>query len=127
MSRCGLVVRVRDIGRDDRIDLFTRKFYGTGEAKEKHEYYDQCVKFARSYTPEITASEKTVTTYINNINEIVEQYYATTLRRDLRMADYIRRIPQAIARATFQPVNDDIVHEAEYIIYDSIESWGKKP
>jgi len=124
MSRCALIVRVQDITRDERIDLFKRKFYGDGEIKEKHEYYDQWVKLARTYKPEITASEKNVEKYIQEIDELVEQHYTTNLRRDLRMADYIRRIPMAIARSMFSSVDDSVVHEAGKILKESIKTWA---
>ena len=101
MSRCALVVKVQNIGKEDRLNLFRKKFYGTGELKEKHDYYDQWVKLARRYEPTITASEKNVNKYLNIMNDIVEDHYNTTLRRDLRMSDYLRRIPLAIARSSF--------------------------
>ena len=58
MSRCALIVKVQNISKEERIDLFHKKFYGGGEIREKHEYYDQWTKLARTYRPEITASEK---------------------------------------------------------------------
>ena len=57
------------------------------------------------------------------MNDIVEKYYATNLRRDLRMADYIRRIPLAIARASFSDVTDSSLLEAASIVSESIETW----
>ncbi|MCK5261271.1 MAG: hypothetical protein KAJ44_03750 [Thermoplasmatales archaeon] len=122
-SRCALIVKVQNISKAERIDLFHKKFYGGGEIKEKHEYYDQWVKLARMYEPEITASEKTVEKYIHDMNEIVEKYYNTTLRRDLRMSDYIRRIPFAIARSSFSSVDDNVVREAGKIVKESVETW----
>ena len=98
MSRCALVVKVRNIGREDRLNLFRKKF-GKGEIKEKHDYYDQWVKLARRYEPTLSVSEKNVNKYLNTINDIVEGYYNTTLRRDLRMSDYLRRIPLAPAQS----------------------------
>jgi len=124
VSRCALIVRVQNIGKDDRINLFQKKFYGNDEIKEKHDYYDQWIKLARTYEPEITAADSVVKKYIHDINEIVENYYATTLRRDLRMADYIRRVPLAIARASFSPVDDDIIKEATSIFKESIKTWS---
>jgi len=59
------------------------------------------------------------------VNELVEEHYTTQLRRDLRMGDYTRRIPQAIARASFTDVGDEELDEAEKILYDSVESWGR--
>jgi DNA replicative helicase MCM subunit Mcm2 (Cdc46/Mcm family) len=126
ISRCALVVRVQNITKEERIDLFKQKFYGEGEIKEKHEYYDQWVKLARTHQPEITASKATIEQYLHTMNDIVEQYYDTTLRRDLRMADYIRRIPLAVARASFSVIDDAIIHEAETIVKDSISTWKKE-
>lgn len=123
-SRCALIVRVQNISKDDRIDLFQKKFYRSGEIREKHDYYDQWMKLARTYEPEITAADGVVKKYIHDINEIVENYYATTLRRDLRMADYIRRVPLAIARASFSPVDNDIIKEAASIFKESIKTWS---
>ena len=123
VSRCALIVKVQNISKDDRINLFRKKFYGGGEIKEKHDYYDQWMRLSRTYEPKITASDKAVGKYIDDVNEIVEKYYYTTLRRDLRMADYIRRIPLAIARASFAPVDDKVIKEAGEIFRESIETW----
>ncbi len=124
LSRCALVVRVKNISKQERVDLFKKKFYGTGELKEKHDYYDQWVKLARTYQPKITASDKIVEKYLNDMNEIVEQHHNTNLRRDLRMGDYIRRIPMAIARASFSNVDNKIISEALDIFKESIETWS---
>jgi DNA replicative helicase MCM subunit Mcm2 (Cdc46/Mcm family) len=124
MSRCALVVKVQNIGREDRLNLFRKKFYGTGEMREKHDFYDQWVKLARRYEPAITASEKKVNRYLHAMNEIVESYYNTTLRRDLRMSDYLRRIPLAIARSSFKAVDDKVLSEAEALMAESIGTWG---
>jgi len=123
MSRCALVVKVQNIGKEDRLNLFRKKFYGTGEIKEKHEYYDQWVKLSRRYEPSITATEKRVNKYLQAMNEIVESHYNTTLRRDLRMSDYLRRIPLAIARSSFTTVDDKILGQAEALMKESIETW----
>ena len=123
MSRCALIIKVQNITREERLELFKRKFYGGGEIKEKHEYYDQWLKLARRYDPKITATTDIVDQYINDMNDIVETHYATTLRRDLRMTDYIRRIPMAIARASFSPVNNEVIRKAGEIIQTSIATW----
>jgi len=124
MSRCALIVKVQNISREDRLDLFHKKFYGGGEVVEKHDYYDQWVKLSRTHEPKITASEKNVKKYIHEIDEIVENYYNTTLRRDLRMADYIRRIPFAIARSSFSDVDNSVIQESVDILKESIKSWS---
>jgi DNA replicative helicase MCM subunit Mcm2 (Cdc46/Mcm family) len=123
MSRCALVVKVQNIGKEDRLNLFRKKFYGTGELKEKHDYYDQWVKLARRFEPTITASKKNVNRYLNIMNDIVEDHYNTTLRRDLRMSDYLRRIPLAIARSSFSSVDNKVLGDAETLIKESIQTW----
>ena len=124
MSRCALIIRVKNISKDERIDLFKKKFYGKGEAKEKKDLYDQWVKLARSFKPRIVASDKKVERYISDMNDIVEVHQSSSLRRDLRMADYIRRIPMSIARASFTDVDDCVIDEAFSIFKDSIETWS---
>ncbi|MBU0497312.1 MAG: hypothetical protein KKC68_01385 [Candidatus Thermoplasmatota archaeon] len=123
MSRCALIIKVENITRDERLNLFRRKFYGGGEIKEKHEYYDQWVKLARQFEPKITATPKAVDQYIEEMNNIVETHYSTSLRRDLRMTDYIRRIPMAIARASLSPVDNNVITKANDIIQTSIATW----
>jgi len=124
LSRCALVVRVKNIDKEERLNLFRKKFFGEGEIKEKHDYYDQWVKLARNYKPKISASDKTIEKYIKDMNEIVEEHHNTNLRRDLRMGDYIRRLPFAIARANFSSVDDSAVQEAYSIFRESVESWS---
>lgn len=123
ISRCALIVRVGNIDSEERLDLFQKKFYDTGEIKKKPEYYDQWVKLSRRFQPEINASESKVKSYLKQMSDVVESYYDTNLRRDLRMADYIRRIPMAIARASFSPIEDETLEEATAIVQDSIQTW----
>jgi DNA replicative helicase MCM subunit Mcm2 (Cdc46/Mcm family) len=125
MSRCALVVKVQNIDREERLELFKKKFYGNTEFKEKHDYYDQWVKLARDFTPEIDATEEKIDEYIKTINNIVEDHYNTNLRRDLRMTEYIRRIPMAIARASFKNIDDSVIDESLDLIRQSIETWNK--
>ncbi|MEF8847578.1 MAG: hypothetical protein V5A68_00385 [Candidatus Thermoplasmatota archaeon] len=123
LSRCALVVRVKNITKKERVDLFKKKFYGGGDLREKHDYYDQWLKLARKYEPEIEASDKKIEKYIDDMNSIVEEYHDTQLRRDLRMGDYLRRVPRAIARASFSPINDEIISKSWEILKDSLETW----
>jgi len=123
ISRCALIVRVGNIESEDRISLFEKKFYGDTEVKQRPEHYDQWIKLAKEYTPEIIASNESVKKYLHTMNDIVETYYHTNLRRDLRMADYIRRIPMSIARASFSPIDDSILEEATNIFTESIQTW----
>ena len=86
--------------------------------------YDQWVKWARFHEPEIAASAACVEDYLDTADHIYEKYYSTALRRDLRLGDYVRRIPVAIARADFSDVTDEIVEEAKGILVGSMREWG---
>jgi len=71
----------------------------------------------------ITLFKESVNSYLSEMNDIVESHYSSNLRRDLRMADYIRRIPMAIARSSFSSISDEVLIEAESIISKSIKTW----
>ncbi|HDO19893.1 MAG TPA: hypothetical protein ENG74_04110, partial [Thermoplasmatales archaeon] len=123
ISRFALVIKTENISEKERKELFKEKFFGGSEIRKKSLYYDQWVKMARTFEPEVRASEDNIDRYIENASKIVEKYQSTNLRRDLRMGDYIRRIPFSIARASFRDVNDDVLKESEELIRDSILAW----
>ncbi|RLF52219.1 MAG: hypothetical protein DRN19_01375, partial [Thermoplasmata archaeon] len=123
ISRFALIVKTEEISEEDRKALFKEKFYGRSEVRIKSSYYDQWLKVARDFIPEIKASERDVDRYIDKASRIVEIYQSTKLRRDLRMGDYIRRIPLSIARASFKDVDTDVLKESEEIIEESLSSW----
>ncbi len=123
MSRFALIVKTEKIDRESRLELFEQKFYGGGEIREKPSFYNQWVEMAQGYRPGIEVSTRKVRAYLSSVNELVEEHYATQLRRDLRMGDYIRRVPQAIACASFGDVTDESLALAEQILHESIESW----
>ena len=122
ISRFAFVVKTENIKKEDRIELFKEKFLGM-EEKKKGKIYDAWVRMARNFNPKIEADEKEIENYIREIDKIVEENMKTNLRRDLRMGDYMKRIPAAIARAGFENVDDSILQKSMEIIYDSIESW----
>ena len=124
ISRFALIVKTESIGRDERIQLFKEKFFGGSEIRRKPKHYDQWIKQARMHHPEIKVSDERIDRYIEKISEIVEKYQSTSLRRDLRMGDYIRRIPFAIARASFGDVTKEVLEESERLIEESIENWN---
>ncbi len=123
VSRFALIVKTENISEEDRKALFKEKFYGRSEIRVKPEYYDQWIKLSREFYPNITASERDVDRYIDKVSKLVEVYQSTNLRRDLRMGDYIRRIPFSIARAGFRDIDSDILRESENILEESIRSW----
>lgn len=123
MSRFGMVVKTENLEKDDRMDLFKKKFYGKAEIKKVPELYDQWVKLARLHQPEINVSDKRLQSYLNHTDKIFENYSQTPLRRDLRMGDYIKRIPSAIARAQFSNITDNTLSLAEQILIESLKNW----
>lgn len=123
MSRFALIVKTENLEKDDRIALFKKKFYGEAEIKKVPEHYDQWVKLARLHEPEVNASEWRVNEYLEKSDKIYQEHYTTSLRRDLRMGDYAKRIPMAIARAEFSDVTDEVIEKAEEIIIESVGDW----
>lgn len=123
MSRFALIVKTETIDKQRRLALFRKKFYGGGELEDKPSFYNQWVDMARTHHPPLTASPEAVDAYLAEVNDLVESHYHTGLRRDLRMGDYIRRIPQSIARASFGEVTDDVLATAKNLLYASVESW----
>jgi len=122
MSRFALIVKTEEISREDRIKLFKEKFMGMEERKGG-KIFDAWVRMARKFKPKIEADDRAIEKYIREVDKIVEENYNTNLRRDLRMGDYMRRIPMSIARADFEDVDEEILDISREIIYDSIESW----
>jgi DNA replicative helicase MCM subunit Mcm2 (Cdc46/Mcm family) len=123
MSRFGLVVKTESLEKDDRMELFKKKFYGETEIKKVPELYDQWVKLARLHEPKIKISDGKIKKYLDNADQFFQKYEKTALRRDLRMGDYVKRIPMAIARAEFSDVTDKTLELAEQILTDSLKDW----
>ena len=123
MSRFALVVRVGAIKRDEMLNLFSRSFDSRRELNRLPQYYDQWLKLARLYQPEIQVSLEKLQQYLFEITDIVEEHINTPLRRDIRMKDYLRRVPEAIARAEFAPVQDRHLEAALELFRKSLETW----
>ncbi len=123
MSRFALIVKTENLEKDDRLSLFRKKFYGKSELQKTPELYDQWIKLARMHKPNIVASDNKIESYLEYGDGIFQKYYATQLRRDIRLGDYLRRIPMAIAKANFSDITDSTIDKAENIIRESIESW----
>ncbi|MCW7077326.1 MAG: hypothetical protein ACXQTJ_04095 [Candidatus Syntropharchaeales archaeon] len=120
-SRFGLIVKTDDLGKPDRLDLFKKKFYTGNKLKKFSLYFDEWVKLARGHEPDIVASN--VDEYLEKVNEIVEVFGSSPLRRDNRMGEYARNIAFAIARAEFSDVDDHVLERAWAIIEGSVREW----
>ncbi|NVM52750.1 MAG: hypothetical protein HWN66_03520 [Candidatus Helarchaeota archaeon] len=124
MSRFGLVIRTENLDKDERMALFKNKLLGKTELKKVPEFYDQWVKLARLHQPKMKVSDKKIKKYLEDADNIFQKHSNTPLRRDLRMGDYIKRIPMAIARAEFSDITDKILDIAEEILIDSLKIWN---
>lgn len=123
MSRFAIVVKVGTIQRQDMLSLFARSLETKGELKQLPQYYDQWLKLARLYKPEWKVSPESREHYLVGMVDIVEEYINTPLRRDIRMKDYLRRVPESMARAEFSPVEDRHLKAALQIFRSSLGTW----
>jgi hypothetical protein len=57
------------------------------------------------------------------VDKLIEQYLKTPLRRDLRMGDYAKRVPIAMARASFSHVDGLTLEKAAMLMEACIEAW----
>lgn len=123
MSRFALVIKTENLDKDDRMALFKNKMLEKAELKEVPELFDQWVKLARLHEPNMSVSDKRIKEYLAKADKIFEKHSNTPLRRDLRIGDYIKRIPMAIARAEFSDVTDKTLDLAEKILMESLTVW----
>jgi hypothetical protein len=123
MSRFALVVKVEAIKKQDMLSLFSRSLDAKGELKHLPQYFDQWLMLARSYNPELNVSLESRERYLSAMVDIVERYINTPLRRDIRVKDYLRRVPEAMARAEFEPVQDRHLEAALQLFQNSLETW----
>lgn len=124
MSRFALVVKVRSIQGEDLLNLFRRSLERKGELLQLPQYFDQWVKLGRLYEPAWRISFEGREHYLSAMVEIVEKHINTPLRRDIRMRDYLRRVPEAMARAEFSPVEDRHLRDALSLFQASLETWS---
>jgi len=105
------------------LSLFSRSLDAKGELKHLPQYYDQWLKLASVYDPDLKVSLESREYYLSAMVDIVEKYINTPLRRDIRIKDYLRRVPEAIARAEFEPVQDRHLEAALQLFRTSLETW----
>lgn len=123
MSRFALAVRVGTIDREGMLSLFAKSLEGKRELNRLPQYYDQWLKLARLYEPELQVSPGNREQYLLAVTDIVEKHIRTPLRRDIRMKDYLRRVPEAMARAEFEPIQDKHLQAALELFRRSLDTW----
>jgi hypothetical protein len=124
MSRFALVVKVGAIGREGMLSLFYKSFDSKRELNRLPQYYDQWLRLAHRYQPEVQVSQDKLDLYLYEIVDIVEEHMNTPLRRDIRMKDYLRRVPEAIARSEFEPIQDRHLEAALELFRESLQTWN---
>jgi len=124
MSRFALIVRSETVTGPEREELFRSMIYKIPKQIKDIQQFDQWVTKARNFNPEFEISKQVEDRYIQFCSRLVDEHIATELRRDLRMGMYMRRIPMAIARASFQNVNDEILNKAFKLIKEAASQWA---
>jgi len=123
LSRFAFIVKAEGLEADRRKALLKRKFLGetvTSEYTKRHLHW---LREARRHHPKIVASEDEIDRYIEKVDKLVEEYLRAPLRRDLRMGDYAKRVPMAIAKASFSDVDGKILDEGIQLIKNCIAVW----
>ncbi len=123
MSRFGLIIKTEELSEEERKELYKEKIFGGGEIRRLPQYYDQWIRLARETEPEFAVSDRAIEDFVERADEIYRKHSLSPLRRDLRMGDYLRRIPMAIARAEFRDVDDSILGRTIEILERSIKTW----
>jgi hypothetical protein len=124
-SRFAFIVKAEELGEELVKEVVKRKLLGEGPAYgEFSKYYLPWLRKARKYNPKFTASKDALDNYVNRIYDVYERFLKTPLRRDLRMAEYAKRVPLAIARAKFSDVDDGVLADAMRLIDESLKSWS---
>ncbi len=124
MSRFALIVRAENVSTPQIEELVMTKLQSSHEAKMLSKQYDQWLKLARDYQPQLTASAESMETYSKQISELVERYRSSALRRDTRMTDYARRVPMALAKSEFRDVNDGDLEKSLDLFKNALDSWN---
>ena len=123
LSRFALIVKAEELGADLRKALLKRKLLGEISTSEFSKWHLPWLHEAHKYQPQLTASEAEIDKYTDELNSLIGQYLKTPLRRDLRMGDYAKRVPFAIARASFSDADGKILSEAIQLMKDCVVAW----
>jgi len=123
LSRFALIVKAEELRADLRKALLKRKLLGEVSPSEFSKWHLPWLHQARKYQPKLNVSKQEIDKYIDRVDSLVGQYLKTPLRRDLRMGDYAKRVPLAIARASFADVDSRVLEEAIELMEACIAAW----
>jgi hypothetical protein len=123
LSRFALIVKAEVLDTVRRKALLKRKLLGETSVSEYGKWLLPWLREARKYHPTFEVSEAEIDSYVEKVDSLIEQHMKTPLRRDMRMADYAKRVPFAMARASFGNVDGRILGEAIKLIEDTAAAW----
>jgi len=123
LSRFALIVKAEVLEPEHRRALLKRKLLGEVLVPDNAKWLLPWLREARKYNPKFEPSEAEVDRYLDKVDNLVEKHRNTPLRRDMRMGDYAKRVPYAIARASFGNVDGKTLEQAIQLIEDSINAW----
>ena len=125
LSRFALIVKAEELEADLRKALLKRKLLGETPVSELSRWHLPWLREARKHRPRVIASEEQIDQYIDKVDNLVGRYLKTPLRRDLRMGDYAKRVPLAMARASFSDVDSQVLEEAIQLMEDCAAVWSQ--
>ena len=123
LSRFALIVKAEELDADRRKALLKRKLLDETLAPELTRWHLPWLREARKHCPKIVASDEEINKYIDKVDNLIGKYVNTPLRRDMRMGDYAKRVPMAMARASFSDVDGKTLDEGVQLIEDCIAAW----
>jgi hypothetical protein len=123
LSRFAFIVKAEVLDAARRKALLKRKLLGEALVSEHVKWLQPWLSEARKYSPKFEVSETEIDDYLEKVNSLIEAHMRTPLRRDMRMGDYAKRIPFAVARASFSNVDSRILKEATLLIEESVAAW----
>jgi DNA replicative helicase MCM subunit Mcm2 (Cdc46/Mcm family) len=123
LSRFALIMKAEELEASRRKALLRRKLLGETAASELSQQLLPWLRQAKNHHPRFTASDKDIEAYVDRVDKLIEGYLKTPLRRDLRMGDYAKRVPLAMARASFSDIDNGTLKQASELMESSISAW----
>jgi len=109
LSRFALIVKAEELDPERRRQLLKRKLLNEALGSGFSRLYLSWLRESRRHEPKLVASDTEIEAYLARVDRLIEEYQKRPLRRDLRMGDYARRVPFAIARASFSDVDSKVL------------------
>ena len=123
-SRFAFIIKAEELEASRRRALLKRKILGQATALELSKWHLPWLREARKHYPSFSVSDAEIESYVSRVDKLIEEHLKTPLRRDLRMGDYAKRVPLAMARASFSDVDGGILEEAIQLMESCVAAWS---